>query len=115
MTKTSADSDVYIWVSWHSMRSYLGTLIPESTMEQLCKATGGWKKFSQILIAKHRKFPDEAIRVMHKLMELPDTCFEHWDHSPWIEPTQEWVADQIREFSKWYLQTIGEPVKYDEK
>jgi len=113
-SKKQAASDIYLWQSWHWSNAYNGSLDPEAAMETLCKAEGGWKKFSKVLVAPKRKFSDDTLLAMRNLMVLPDHGQpEYWKESDWLDPTQEWVGGEIRKFATWYLQTIGEPTKYE--
>ena len=99
--------EVYLWSSWHPFNAYIGSFDHDMAMLELLE-TVSWKELSKKCSSK-TAFSDKTLLAMRKIMDLPVHYPEYWKDAPWIDPTQEWVAEQIRAFVAWYVATIGEP------
>ena len=104
----SPKQNVYLWSSWHPFNAYISSFDHDLAMLELLE-TASWKELSKACSNKNATFKDKTLLAMRKIMDLPVHYEEYWKDAPWIDPTQEWVGEQIRTFVAWYIATIGEP------
>lgn len=80
-------------------------LVNTEALPALINAAGGWE---ELCIELTEPLPnDKILACMRTLMQVD----QYWDQVPYREPTQEYVAKQIRDYIMWYVTNHGEPRK----
>jgi hypothetical protein len=79
-------------------------LINKEAIPKLIAAAGEWDDLC-IEIMDDNMPSVKILAVMRELMQVDP----YWDQVPYRQPTQEYVAQQLRDYIAWYVKNHGEP------